>query len=221
MERSHFGDLQFLHGMAARDGESAVETQRKILMWAEFAYKVATGELDQRVVMRSVPLDGIRDLFGENPSIASLKVEQLFRGSRYAKRVAIGSLLHMIQDSYALGHAQREVLDTTRPDGKRSFSRGAIQEFHCYTNQDPNKQRLDDKWPDGLESRQLELNDNPISVGAKVLQFMYANDRQGAPWQEVEAYLRDVVFRIAKDASPASPGSKYRLRPRDTVETTR
>ena len=218
LERSHFGDLQFLHGMAARDGEPAIETQRKILMWAEFTYRVATGELDQRTLMQNVSIDGIRDLFAANSRVSALRIEQLFRGSRHAKRVAVGSLLHIIQDSYALGHAQREVLDTAMPDGSDTFSRGTVHEFHCYTNQDPDKHRMDDKWPDGFASWQLGTDDNPISIGAKVLQFIYANEGRGAPWQGVESYLRNVVFRIADNATSASPGTKYRLRLPNALE---
>ena len=44
LHRSHFGDLQFIHAMASKDGEMAEETQRNILMWAEFTWRVALGE---------------------------------------------------------------------------------------------------------------------------------------------------------------------------------
>ena len=43
--RSHFGDMQFLHAMAARSGESAAETRWNVLRWSEFAYRVARGEV--------------------------------------------------------------------------------------------------------------------------------------------------------------------------------
>jgi hypothetical protein len=221
MERSHFGDLQFLHGMATRDGEPAIETQRKILVWAEFTYKVATGSLDQRTQIHNVPISGIRELFASNPQVSALRIEQLFRGNRNAKRVAIGSLLHMVHDSYALGHAQREVLDFAGPDGATMFSRGAIQEFHCYTNQDPDKHKLDDKWPEQLRSWKLGRDDEPISVSARILQFMYANQGLGAPWEEVETYLRSVVFNVSINASPSSPGEKYRLQSSDTLGATK
>ena len=43
--RSHFGDMQFLHAMAARGGEAPADTRSKALRWSEFAYRVARGEI--------------------------------------------------------------------------------------------------------------------------------------------------------------------------------
>lgn len=40
--RSHFGDLQFFHSMAAYDGETAEETRRRMKMWAKFLWGVGT-----------------------------------------------------------------------------------------------------------------------------------------------------------------------------------
>ncbi len=37
--RSHFGDMQFLHAMAARAGEKPSDTREKSLAWLEFAYR--------------------------------------------------------------------------------------------------------------------------------------------------------------------------------------
>lgn len=43
--RTHCGDMQFLHSMASTENEKAIETKNKILMWAEFTFKVASGEI--------------------------------------------------------------------------------------------------------------------------------------------------------------------------------
>lgn len=43
LQRFHFGDLQFLHAVASRDGETAGQTQQSVMMWEEFTWKVAIG----------------------------------------------------------------------------------------------------------------------------------------------------------------------------------
>lgn len=210
LERSHFGDLQFLHGMAAKDGERADETQKKILKWAEFVYKVATGEISQKFSLAQIPLPEVRDLFKGDPALESKTIEQLFMGTKFAKRVAIGTLLHMIQDSFAPGHAEREILEQDRSNGNKIFLRGKVKEFHSYTNQDSSIHAQDDKWPNGLEPPFSDTDQNPISIGSQVLKLLYANNGEGVPWFEVERYLREVVFAIDDGDTPASPGEKYR-----------
>ena len=214
LERSHFGDLQFWHGMATRDGEKAKETQARILDWAEFTYTVATGALDQRTKIseiRDIPISisAVRDLLSADPNLKNKSIEELFRGREMARQVAIGSLLHMIQDSYAPGHADRVVMDYKDKSGKIVFSRGAIKSFHSYINQDGDKHAADDKWPDGLEAPVLVANDNPISVGAQLLVLVYQNNGSGAPWPEVKKYLEDVVFKITDPEAVSGPGDKY------------
>jgi hypothetical protein len=41
LARSHFGDLQFFHAMASQDVEVAEETQRRVMIWMEFCWRVA------------------------------------------------------------------------------------------------------------------------------------------------------------------------------------
>jgi hypothetical protein len=212
LERSHFGDLQFIHGMATRDGEPARETQAKILAWAQFTYRVATGDIPHATPLGRVPIPVVSALFAGDPALASKTVAQIFKGARYVKRAAIGSLLHMIQDSYAPGHAEREVADVVASDGKQRFMRGRIRRFHSYVNQDPALHAEDDRWPAALDPANASMPGNPISVGATILRFLYANDGVGAPWSTVENYLRDDVFAIVDPAAYAGPGDKYRRR---------
>src|SRR5438876_120090 len=44
LARSHFGDLQPIHAMASQDGETAAKTQKEIMMWEEFTWRVAAKE---------------------------------------------------------------------------------------------------------------------------------------------------------------------------------
>lgn len=43
---SHFGRLQFMHAMAGPDDKSAQDTYDRIIEWARFSYRVASGEQD-------------------------------------------------------------------------------------------------------------------------------------------------------------------------------
>src|SRR5262245_19002168 len=43
--RVHFGDIQFLHAMASWDGEKIEDTRARVLMWAQFTYAIAIGEV--------------------------------------------------------------------------------------------------------------------------------------------------------------------------------
>jgi hypothetical protein len=105
-----------------------------MLAWAEFTYKVAVGDIAQKTRLNKIPIEKIRKLFIGDPKLESMTIEELFRGRKFAQRAAIGSLLHMIQDSYAPGHAEREVLDYTTVTGEKVFKRSFVKEFHCYTN---------------------------------------------------------------------------------------
>jgi hypothetical protein len=107
--RSHFGDLQFLHAMASQDGETAAETQKRVLMWAEFTWKVAIGEYGLDTHLADVKVTGFDDFFGNSGKT----VQDLFTVGNSALRphitdVAFGSVLHTVEDSFAKGHVQRE-----------------------------------------------------------------------------------------------------------------
>ena len=208
LERSHFGDMQFLHGMASHNGELARDTQEQIMAWAEFVYKVSIGNIPQKTVLHDIPIQRIRELFSSDKRLANLTVQKLFMGRKFARRVAIGSLLHMIQDSYALGHAEREIRDYKESE-KPVFARGKISEFHCYTGQDENLHGADDKWPEGLDKQSPAGSENPIVAGAKILRMM----NEKVEWKEVETYLRDSVFAIANPMAVAGPGDRYRPKP--------
>ena len=53
LNRSHFGDMQFLHSMASRVGDRAQDTKLSILIWAEFAYKVASGSIPANTMLKN------------------------------------------------------------------------------------------------------------------------------------------------------------------------
>ena len=139
--RSHFGDLQFIHSMASANDEDPLETRRKILGWAEFTWRVAMGEYELGTWLKDVKLPVIEQFFGSS----GWRVQELFTLGDPSLRahlgdIAFGSLLHMVEDSFAAGHVDRmEPANGSRCAGSQHRAPGPVQEFHSYTHQDTSK----------------------------------------------------------------------------------
>lgn len=196
--RSHYGDMQFLHAMASADEEAASETREHVLLWAEFAYHVAVGRLDAETFMDRIEPSGLRAYF---PLQSGWTVNYLFaphyrlREGTYTRRMAAGSLLHMVQDSYSAAHVDREFGPTARcPTGR-------VLEFHSYTHQDPDRHGAADirsAW----QARSFTDAQDPVNASATLLAYI----AQGAEWDVVKSYLTGTVFCIDSDARIAGPG---------------
>lgn len=200
--RVHFGDMQFLHAMGSKDGERAAETKDKVMMWAEFTYKVALGEISKDTDVKRTGIVGMDKLFYNR----AWTVEQLFtRGDpTFRKQLpdfAFGSLLHMIEDSFTVSHTERNYPDESScsrvPNAQMP---GKIISFHSYTNQDADLHHAMDIAPafDDL------LEDEPptvIDVGRMVKSYYDAK----RPWSELKDYL-DCVFLLENPNAPAGPG---------------
>ncbi|MEZ4733138.1 MAG: hypothetical protein R3E79_39075 [Caldilineaceae bacterium] len=211
LKRSHFGDLQFLHGMA-ESGEEAATTHANVLRWSEFTYKIATAGIPAYTLIRNVPVSGISSLF---PKLGNLRVDELFaikcnlRMLADVKKRAAGSLLHMIQDTYTESHTEREEVDKTR--------RGKIKSFHAYAEQDPESHKEKDVIK-GKGSLAGKISQTPgaqdaVNQGARVLRMIGRNTE----WLEVDpaegkspqAVLEDILG-LAQETSPAGPGEQFR-----------
>ncbi|KAJ8131011.1 hypothetical protein O1611_g2614 [Lasiodiplodia mahajangana] len=225
IQRSHFHDLQFLHSMGAEFGELPADTQGKILRWFEIMYKLACG--NQGVS----ETDKLKQRLGEwfhpdsDPTDEeSLRHLILSNTSNYAhsniQRRALGICLHIITDSYAVGHTQRRLKNPGSYDGRDEdgFMRfkdnmwgdwGAIINFHCYLGQDSD---LHSHY-DGLEDAPLpsptnldSFNSiigarNAIAASKKLIDFW----ADGTRWEDgVETFLRTEVFAIDPDATPSN-----------------
>ena len=135
LRRSHFGDLQFLHGMGSHEGEMPSETKAKLLMWAEVMYKLATNQgISGGDKLKDVAVEtgGYRlgKFFdgGTTPNGDATLHSLLTCDTEYkhvdVRRRALGSLLHMIQDSFAHGHTRRKLLN---PEDRISTSGKTIE----------------------------------------------------------------------------------------------
>lgn len=207
LERSHFGDLQFLHAMAP-DGESAEDTRRKILEWARFAYRVSIGEIRADAVI-SKP-DAVGATIAAYFPKRGYDVMTLFtRGTtphseERMRDMAFGSLLHTIQDGFSRSHVLRGDIRVTETDALP----GRIIQFHAYAHQDQQAHAL----MDALQS--LEENVNESSFVTIVGRRLVALRARKAPWGEVEKALMP-AFELADRTLPAGPGKTLVVQPRE------
>jgi hypothetical protein len=212
--QSHEGELQFLHGMAANEAEEAWKTQHKIMLWSEFCYKVATGAIKGNEKIGDVTLAADRD-FGGIITIAQLfnkwrknTVSWLFTGDKDSPLVpqrALGSMMHMLQDTFCASHTQR-VADKKLQDESRK-----IRGFNVYTKQSAsllgsifskykNRHGIADKLKGG-NVQQTAGAKEAATVGAKVLGFA----KQNADWAgAVKPYLQK-IFALTPELEAQKP----------------
>ena len=233
--RSHFFDLQFLHGMASAAGEDPKVTQAKILLWAEVMYRLSIGEgvqpddrLDSVAVQSTVSGTAttfmLKDFFADDSdpkgsdTLRTLLTRDTACKSLQIRRRAIGSLLHLIEDSYARGHVRRTL---TNPGdlvaGQTEIFKpgkyglwGEVENFHSYKGQDEKAHDRYDKPPDGVTLDTANLDSFDGLVGArdaiagaiKILDFF----KSGVSWSAMggpKEFLEGTVFKISAAATPA------------------
>lgn len=193
--RSHFGDLQFLHAMAGKDGVKAEVTFKKMMMWAELVYLISIGNLDYMEKVKNYEhLLATTEVLRE---LASLSASEIFNANsaQATRQRAIGSLIHMIQDSYAQGHVLRD---------PKVY--GSIKQFYSYAQQDHTHHKGDDAWGSG------ETNDEKISNSPGALPALEATTKilnlykVKAPWNDVKQYLEKDPFHLLKKTINSGPG---------------
>jgi hypothetical protein len=234
--RSHFFDLQFLHAMATQAGEDFNDTRAKILLWAEVMYRLSIGEgvqaddrLDAVTVQTIVAGTGktymLSDFFDQDTdpkgsdTLRTLLTRDTQCKSLQIRRRAIGSVLHLVEDSYARGHVKRTLTnpgDLVIPGQIEIFKPGkyglwgAVLNFHCYKGQKSSDHDRYDKVPDGvtLDTSNLGTFDgllgarDAIAGAIKMLDYYHAF----VPWTDPggpKEYLEDTVFKLDPNATPA------------------
>lgn len=213
LKRSHFGDLQFLHGMAV-EGEKAATTRANMLRWAEFTYKVGTGEIGGNTLLAQVPVAGIPELF---PVLRKgTTVEMLFciRGNlrRLAdvKKRAIGSLLHMVQDTFAASHTEREY-EKIQWRGKGGVAKeegkvGKIKGFLSYTGQEKKKHAAKDV-PSGYAKKEWEARAASAEDACRRILVLAGVNVQ---WETEPKWEIMDILGLATTPKPAGPGKEFK-----------
>jgi hypothetical protein len=179
--RSHFYDMQFLHAMGAT-GTAASHVAEQILMWGELVALIQADRIGEDTRFENVgammtPTSAAHwnaifpgdSALADNRNMGKWRVGTMFRPDKQRMRyplkdVALGSFLHIVQDSYAGGHVLRTVLDDVRlPWGK-------VEEFHSYMNQDTNWHGCHDNDP--IRSAWKDVKDDPrspIAIGSGII----------------------------------------------------
>jgi hypothetical protein len=262
--RSHFWDMQFMHGMACTSDEAAALTSYRALMWAELMYKVAIGESVTDSGLPSSPAEVVETVIifvkiPANPtsydksgkiteSIAKyfstssvpnntdsleflLARDDPFRKIDYGKR-AIGSVMHLIQDSFARGHTRRVLLNpedlvtdsvtamTFTPGEYGKF--GDVITFHNYVGQDSDQHDAfdEDTSTDGLDPTDLSTF-NEITGGRDAIdrcQKLLTHYACKTPWEKGPMQLLQDIFKLAPNATGAD--SNVNLVPIQVVVNT-
>ena len=198
--RSHFDDLQFLHAMAAKEGEEASRTRQQIIDWIAFTYRASTGEHGEGASLRGLD-SPVGKLF--TPAGPPLTVSSLFKRSRMhelaTRELALGSLLHVVQDSFAASHAVR----TFEPS--KACRSGRITQFYAYQGQREKPHGAQDSRKalnESLESRFTKLQ-NPVEASARMILFV----RRKADWnREVLPYVRETLLCLDGAAKLSGSG---------------
>ncbi len=211
LKRVHYGDLQFLHSMASSPLETAGQTLEKVLMWAEFCYKVGTGVIDPETELGEVTVPGFADLWTGRFSKWTVKYLFTTSGSKaQAVGKAVGSMLHMLQDSFCASHVERVGAK------RRGEEVARIKSFHAYPEQHSGRHGLADLLAEGQTLQQRIASttgaQDAVNVGKNVLVYL----KSGAPWIVVKSYLQTALALVEPDKEgkggpgPAGPGRQFR-----------
>lgn len=246
--RTHCGDMQFLHSMASRSNETAIETKSKIMMWAEFTFKVSTGEIPHNYrfenlnelleVSSNKLFDELvtnhktmriewqaEDLFtlecDRNFSIfrwiislfTNKRPTQLsckdFHNNHLPSSIqdrALGSLLHLVQDTFSDSHVERSPIHSEKVS--ILTNRSKIEKFLIYTEQDESKHSIADETYKNDESQTLEINIDLKKVSKDILLLSNSGrTAENSNWPVVKKIL-EKTFNLANPNTLPS-GGKY------------
>lgn len=199
--RSHYGDLQFMHAMAAYEGEPAGLTQANMRMWAQFLWGVADGSIRTDISLREAGGEELGRYFPGDMTATNLFATGIIEARSHLREVALGALLHMVQDSYSRAHVSRSESSGARCSGfAAAEAPGVIEEFHSYVRQDgPLHDHADTSQ--ALAKHTLAEMPSVVAVSRELIRQW----RQGAKWTEVAPYM-DCVLAVRSAAAPAGAG---------------
>jgi len=241
--RVHYWDMQFVHGMACVNGEPAATTRQRALMWAEFMYKVAVGETVNGTDSMSTPANvaatklsdvkipaggnsdptltiaGYFDSSTTNPRNNQTIKYLLARTDPYPQldigKRAIGSVMHLIQDSYAHGHTSRTLLNpgdlkhqtvTAIQFNSGTYGRwGNVITFHAYKGQDSDAHEKFDDYTNMDPTDLTTFNGlvggrDAIDKCAQLLSYFAAR----TPYANGPKALMEGIFTLDPKATPAN-----------------
>lgn len=200
MLRSHFGDLQFLHSMASRRDEIAYETREKILMWIEFMWKVSTGEISRGQDITKTGIKGLDLYFWQGDTVQKIMIPNRPKYQDEIDFVALGSLLHIVHDSFTKSHTERDVSNGESCGPGFPDTPGKIIRFLNYSLQNSNN-HSDQDTREAVNIHILSDLPNMVSITRTLI----AMQRERRSWKEMEPYFQ-AIFSLADPAAVTSSG---------------
>lgn len=199
--RSHYGDLQFFHSMAAYDGERAANTQARMKMWTRFLWGVAIDQVPTDQFIRNLGFTELTPYFPGDITVTNLFATGIVEVRKELNKVALGVLLHMLQDSFSQAHADRLPETGGQCSGIPRFSKpGKVTQFYSYARQERHLHDEEDTFG-ALGLRTLQTSPTVIDVSRDVVTLW----NEKASWEEVEK-LFDCVMDLQNPDAPAGPG---------------
>ncbi|KAK5944854.1 hypothetical protein PMZ80_002056 [Knufia obscura] len=191
-QRSHFGDLQFIHAMGSVVGEEPQDTKNKLVRWLRIMYNLFIGNgIGPDTLVKNTELSAH---FNDRTGHGGTTFKGLLMGTTGAYKYpniqlrAIGSCCHVIEDSYAKGHCRRDNSGT-----------GLIQNFHCYKGQDSGAhgkadgQGGDNPNPNNLDSFN-SLYGGRAAINA-TSEFLSAAAKK-QPWEQLVSPVVEKIFAL-------------------------
>jgi hypothetical protein len=199
--RSHFGDLQFFHSMAAFDGEAASDTVHRMKMWAQFLWGIGTGTIAKDRFIRSVGVEQLELYFPGDLTAINLFATGIIEVRKDLDKVAIGVLLHMVQDSFSEAHAGRNAETGATCELMPRFAQpGSIRQFYSYAGQSGSLHDHEDTF-NALGIQTLQVSPSVVDVSRAFLALW----QEKASWADAEKYF-DCAFALENPSTKAGPG---------------
>ena len=214
IRRSHFGDLQWLHSMGSQAGEHPATTKKLVLQWLEIMYSVAVGAMDPTTPLKATWLN---EHFEDPTHYATLGELLTFKHKSQANVAhrALGSCFHILQDTYAIGHTRRELLNPSdKLEGHEIVFKpgvadrwGAIMNFHTYKGQSNDHSHYDHSNANvhDLDLTMIDSWNGLVGCrdGVDACIILANFWQRKAPWAEVYSWLDGQVFALSKYVTPS------------------
>ncbi|MDA8457448.1 hypothetical protein M4R22_22025 [Acidovorax sp. GBBC 3334] len=198
--RSHYGDLQFMHAMGAYDGESAGDTFDRMKMWAKFLWGVASRTTPTGIFIRDLGMDDLAAYFPGDITAMNLFATGIVEVRKDLDKVAIGALLHMVQDSFSKAHVERGPETGATCPGTEFDRPGQIRRFHSYARQSSSLHDKEDT-SSSLSLHTLMISPSAVDMSRAFLTMW----QQRKSWEETEP-LFDCVFQPRDRSATAEAG---------------
>jgi hypothetical protein len=199
--RSHYGDLQFFHAMAANDGERAADTQRRLKMWAQFLWGIALRQVPTDKPIRTLGFEELKTYFPGEMTATNLFATGIVGVRNDLDKVALGALLHMLQDSFSQAHADRAPEPGGQCEQSPRFAKpGKVTQFYSYANQTGSAHDEQDTFK-SLAKHTEQISPNVVQVSRDFITLW----TEKAPWEQASKFF-DCVFDLQNPEALAGPG---------------